>query len=125
MSTQLFASAGGGNKTTHKDLVEAKKKLTQIPGYQGVKSGHKVDSFLKRETKTTARNSIISATHTEVQDKLASATQFQTPKLIKGSHDQEKLLGSRNTKTDGFATDLNKLLNNASQTSLEKQIMLR
>jgi len=33
--------------------------------------------------------------------------------------------GSRNTKTDGFATDLKKMLNNPSQTSLEKQIMLR
>ena len=35
--------------------------------------------------------------------------------------------GSRNTRTDGFVTaDLNKLLiDNPSQTSLEKQIMLR
>ena len=51
-----------------------------------------------------------------------------TPELTKGSHDsgeKKTALVSRNTKTDGYSTDLNKLFNNPSQTSLEKQIMLR
>ena len=68
-----------GNLLTHKELVEAKKKRTQIPGYDGVKTGHKVESFLKREAaKSMARNVNQSFTQPEISmnKQLSSANQF-------------------------------------------------
>ena len=69
-----------GNLLSHKELVEAKKKRTQIPGYDGVKTGHKVESFLKREAaaKSTARNVNQSFTQPEISmnKQLSSANQF-------------------------------------------------